>query len=225
MPEIFPPSFNSVVRAIIFGGGAVLCGVIASLYIIEWSPWATRARTPYTQPVQFSHKHHAGQLGIDCRYCHVGVEVSSFAGVPPTETCMTCHSQLYTDAALLEPVRQSLVDKKPLQWVRVHDLPNFVYFNHAIHVNKGIGCVACHGPTGREMNLTYQTKSLYMSWCLDCHQHPANFANETQEVFNINWQPLKIADPIVGKERALQLIKTYRIQPKNVLMGCYTCHR
>ncbi len=156
MPEIFPPSSNSVARALIFGAPVLAVSIIASLYALIWSPWATRAWAPIEQPVQFSHKHHAGQLGIDCRYCHTSVEKSRFAGIPPTETCMTCHSQLYTDAALLAPVRESLAKNRPIVWNRVHDLPDFVYFNHSIHVAKGIGCVACHGRTGKEMNLTWQ---------------------------------------------------------------------
>ena len=145
MAQIFRKSSNGYARALILGTPVVLALVVTALYAAEWSPWATREYAPIDQPVPFSHKHHVGQLGIDCRYCHVGVEKSAYAGLPPTETCMSCHSQLYTDQAMLEPVRKSLAENKPIVWNRVHDLPDFVYFNHSIHVNKGIGCTACHG--------------------------------------------------------------------------------
>ncbi len=222
MPEIFPPSSNSVARALIFGAPLAVVSLVASLYAIEWSPWATRAWAPIEQPVQFSHKHHAGQLGIDCRYCHTSVEKSRFAGIPPTETCMTCHSQLYTDAALLAPVRESLAQNRPIVWNRVHDLPDFVYFNHSIHVAKGIGCVACHGRTGKEMNLTWQDQSLYMAWCLDCHRHPERQVAPKGQAFDINWQPL--ADH-GRKTEARQLVKDYALQSTGRLTDCYTCHR
>jgi hypothetical protein len=222
MPEIFPPSSNSIARALIFGTPLVLVSLVASLYALEWSPWATRAWAPIAQPVQFSHKHHAGQLGIDCRYCHTGVEKSRFAGIPPTETCMTCHSQLYTDQALLAPVRESLAQNRPIVWNRVHDLPDFVYFNHAIHLNKGIGCVACHGRTGKEMNLTWQDQTLYMAWCLQCHRHPDQHIAPKGQVFDINWQPL--ADHGRTTE-ARQLVKAYDVQSSGRLTDCYTCHR
>ncbi len=224
MPEIFPPSSNSLARALIFGAPVAAAALVTGLYALEWSPWATRAWVPIAQPVQFSHKHHAGQLGIDCRYCHTGVEKSHFAGIPPTETCMTCHSQLYTDAALLAPVRESLAQNRPIVWNRVHDLPNFVYFNHSIHVNKGIGCVACHGRTGKEMNLTWQDQSLYMSWCLQCHRHPEQHVAPREQVFDVNWQPL--ADHgRQGIKEARQLVQSYALQSTGRLTDCYTCHR
>lgn len=221
MPQIFPASSNTLFRATLLGTPAVLAAVVGALYAIEWSPWATRAFAPITQPVQFSHKHHVGQLGIDCRYCHVGVEQSAYAGIPPTETCMTCHSQLYTDQPLLAPVRESLVKNRPVQWTRVHDLPDFVYFNHSIHVAKGIACVACHGRTN-EMNLVWQTQTLYMAWCLDCHRHPENHVNTRDQVFNPDWVSLKDQGRLT---EARQLVKDYRIQSSGVLTDCTTCHR
>ena len=138
MAQIFPVSSNAVVRAVVVGVPLAVLGLVGALYAIEWSPWATRMWIPISQPVPFSHKHHVGQLGIDCRYCHGSVEKSAWAGIPPTETCMSCHSQLYTDQPMLAPVRQSLAENKPIRWNKVHDLPDFVYFNHSIHVNKGI---------------------------------------------------------------------------------------
>ena len=221
MPQIFPASSNAVARAVLLGVPTLGLALVGALYAIEWSPWATRAFAPVPQPVQFSHKHHVGQLGIDCRYCHGGVEKSAYAGLPPTETCMTCHSQLYTDAALLAPVRESLARNRPIEWTRVHDLPDFVYFNHSIHVAKGMACTACHGRLN-EMNLTWQTQSLYMAWCLDCHRHPENFINDRREVYNSDWTSLKSQGRL---SEARQLVKDYRIQPSGVLTDCTTCHR
>ena len=150
-------------------------------------PYTTWVRVPREQPVPFSHKHHVDGLGIDCRYCHTSVETSHYAGMPPTETCMTCHSQLWTQAALLEPVRQSLATGMPIQWNRVNDLPDFVYFDHSIHVNKGIGCATCHGQVD-QMPLTWKENTLYMKWCLECHRAPENEIRPRGEVFNMKWQ-------------------------------------
>ena len=203
--------------------GVPLCAVAAvgALYAIMWSPWVTRAKAPLVQPAPFSHKHHVGQLGIDCRYCHGGVEKSAYAGLPPTETCMTCHSQLYTDQAMLAPVRQSLAENRPIRWTKVHDLPGFVYFNHSIHVNKGVGCVACHGKVS-EMQLVWQTQTLYMAWCLQCHRHPEKYVAPRETVFSTEWQSLKDQ----GKpEQARSLVKDYKIRSSGELTDCYTCHR
>ena len=139
------------------------------------------------QPVPFSHKHHVGDDGIDCRYCHTSVETSSFAGLPPTETCMSCHSQIWANAELLEPVRASFRTGKSIAWTRVHDLPDFVYFNHSIHVNKGIGCSTCHGRVD-QMPLTYKVNTLYMQWCVECHRNPAQYVRPRDQVFNIAYQ-------------------------------------
>ena len=221
MAQIFRKSSNGYARAVIFGTPLAVVALIAALYAMEWSPWATREYAPISQPVPFSHKHHVGQLGIDCRYCHVGVEKSAYAGIPPTETCMTCHSQLYTDQAMLAPVRRSLTDNKPIAWNRVHDLPDFVYFNHSIHVNKGIGCTACHGNVA-EMQLTWQNQSLYMAWCLQCHRHPEKFIANKKDTFN----PERVALKDEGKiAEARQLVKDYHVQSSGVLTDCYTCHR
>src|SRR5471030_1368051 len=171
MSQIFHPATNVLAKVTIFGlltGVAVLGGV---LYELGMSPFYTNVNVTREQPVPFSHKHHAGELGIDCRYCHTSVEKSNFAGVPPTQTCMTCHSQIWSDSPNLEPVRQSWRTGTPIVWTRVHDLPDFVYFNHSIHIKKGVGCVSCHGQVD-EMPITWKAHTLTMAWCLDCHRNP-----------------------------------------------------
>ncbi len=170
------------------------------------------------QPVLFSHKHHVGEVGLDCRYCHVSVEVSSFAGIPPTSTCMTCHSQLFRTVPMLAPVRDSLAWDRSLRWKRVHVLPDFVYFNHGIHVHQGVGCSTCHGPVDR-MQLTYRAKPLTMGWCLDCHRAPERYLRPREEVFDMNWRPPR-NQLSVGRALAAQYgIKTAR------LSDCSVCHR
>ncbi len=221
MAQIFPPGTNSVVRLVLLGVPSTVLAAVGALYAVEWSPWATRMWAPITQPVQFSHKHHVGQLGIDCRYCHGGVERSAYAGIPPTETCMTCHSQLYTDVKLLAPVRDSLATNRPIEWTRVHDLPDFVYFNHSIHVNKGMACASCHGHVN-EMNVIWQDQTLYMAWCLQCHRHPENFINTKDQIYN----PAAVALKDQGKlTQARQLVRDNRILSSGVLTDCTTCHR
>ena len=223
MAQIFPAGSNHAVRAVLIGVPLLVVGFVGALYAVEWSPWATRMYAPISQPVPFSHKHHVGQLGIDCRYCHGGVEKSQYAGLPPTETCMTCHSQLYTDQAMLQPVRDSLTNNRPIRWTKVHDLPDFVYFNHSIHVNAGMGCTSCHGREN-QMQLVWQDQSLYMAWCLQCHRHPENYIAERSEVFN----PQRVAakdDPAKGLDWAKKLVKEYHVQSSGVLTDCYTCHR
>jgi hypothetical protein len=158
------------------------------------------------------------QLGIDCRYCHTSVEQSHFAGLPPTATCMNCHRQIWTNAELLAPVRESYAKGTPLRWTRVHDLPDFVYFNHSIHVAKGIGCVTCHGRVDR-MPLMFQHASLQMEWCLDCHRNPARYIRPKDQVFNLAYEPP--ADPGLGA----RLVKEYRVQSPRTLTSCSTCHR
>src|ERR1041385_1089392 len=183
MAQIFGKGSNSIARftlLAVFFGFFAFWGVV---YAVYRSPYTTRVQVPLEQPVPFSHQHHVSGLGIDCRYCHQSVETSAFANVPATETCMSCHSQLWTDAPLLAPVRESLAQNRRLRWNRVHDLPDFVFFNHSIHVNKGIGCATCHGPVD-QMPLMWQQNTLYMKWCLECHRDPAKFIRPKSEVFN-----------------------------------------
>jgi hypothetical protein len=183
MPQIFHRSTNFISRLSIYGAVVVIAALGYALYAIAMSPWYTQQYVKRQQPVPFSHRHHAGELGIDCRYCHTSVEKSSFAGVPPTQTCMTCHSQIWTNASMLEPVRASYRDDKSLEWIRVNALPDFVYFDHSIHVAKGVGCTTCHGLIA-QMPLTERAGTLYMSWCLECHRQPEKYLRPKSEVFN-----------------------------------------
>jgi hypothetical protein len=194
----------------------VLLGLV---YELGTSPWVTRQYVAREQPIQFSHERHVAGNGIDCRYCHTSVEQSRFAGIPPTKTCMNCHSQIWADSPMLEPVRESWRTGRSIEWVRVHKLADFVYFNHSIHVNKGVGCVTCHGRVD-EMPLMQKANTLYMSWCLECHRAPERFVRPRQYVFSMDWQPP--ADQIaLGKK----LMKEYKIQGPAVLTSCSTCHR
>src|SRR5579872_7630080 len=188
MAQIFHRSTNTISRFTIFGSLVVVAlGLWAALQL-ERSPYTTFAGVARPQPVPFSHAHHVGGLGLDCRYCHTSVENSSFAGIPPTKTCMNCHSEIWTNADILEPVRASYRNGTPIWWTKLHDLPDYVYFNHEIHINKGIGCASCHGPVD-EMPLTYAHASLQMEWCLDCHRNPAKNIRPTGDpIFNIGWK-------------------------------------
>jgi len=190
----------------------------AGTWAVWWSPYMTRAGTPLDQPVPFSHKHHVAGLGIDCRYCHVSVENSAFAGIPPTETCMTCHSKVWTEAPVLEPVRASWREQKPIQWNRVHKVPDFVFFNHGIHVQNGIGCATCHGQV-QKMPLMEKEHSLYMKWCIECHQDPAKYVRPKSEVFNMDYQA-----PANQAEFGAKLVREYHIDTTQ-LRDCSMCHR
>src|SRR5881628_858078 len=188
MPQIFHPSTNTFSRVTIFG--AVIVIVVLALVggSLQRSSYTTEVGTPREQPVPFSHRHHVGGIGIDCRYCHTSVEDSAFAGIPPTATCMTCHWRLWADSPTLEPVRESFRTGRSLEWTRVHDLADFVYFDHSVHVAKGVACVTCHGRVDR-MPLVWKNASLLMEWCLDCHRHPQDFIGPREEVFNLEWEP------------------------------------
>src|SRR5688572_18163621 len=188
MPQIFHRSANTLSKVSLFGVLALVGGLILLVMGIGRSSYVTRAEEYIEQPIQFSHLHHVLDDGIDCRYCHTSVETSAFAGIPPTKTCMSCHSQIFSTAPILEPVRASLRDEKPLRWIRVHDLPDFVYFNHSIHVKKGVGCETCHGRVD-QMPLMLQARSLQMAWCLDCHREPEKYIRPREEVFTMGWQP------------------------------------
>jgi hypothetical protein len=216
MAQIFHRSTNTIARLSIYGGVFILAGLSYALYAIGKSPYYTDVNVAQHQPVPFSHKHHAGELGIDCRYCHTSVETSSFAGLPPTQTCMTCHSQIWVNSSMLEPVRASYRDDKSIEWTRVNALPDFVYFNHSIHVAKGIGCTTCHGPVG-EMPLTWRANTLQMKWCIECHRQPELYVRPKEFVFNASFQ-----SPPNQLELGRKLVREYKIQS---LTNCDTCHR
>jgi len=216
MAQIFHPSTNTISRVSIWGSVAILVALFFFLTYIYRSGYTTDINVVREQPVPFSHKHHVSGVGIDCRYCHTTVETSAFAGLPPTETCMSCHIQIWSSSPMLEPVRASLREGRPLAWTRVHDLPDYVYFNHSIHVNKGIGCETCHGRVDR-MPLMWKENTLLMEWCLGCHRDPQKYVRPREEVFTMGYKPAE--DQLtLGKK----LVKEYKIQS---LTDCYTCHR
>src|ERR1700689_1807418 len=216
MSQIFHPATNVLARVTIFGALILVAVLGGVLYEIELSPFYTSVNVAREQPVPFSHKHHVGELGLDCRYCHTTVEVSPSAGMPPTQTCMTCHSQIWTNSSMLEPVRASYRDDESISWTRVNAVPDFVYFNHSIHIAKGVGCTTCHGPIG-EMNNTWRAQSLYMRWCLECHNAPEKYLRPRSEVFNAFYQPPRDQLALGRKLR-----QEYKVQS---LTNCSTCHR
>jgi Cytochrome c7 and related cytochrome c len=217
MAQVFSRRFNTIARAGILGFLILLGASGWVLHAVYWSPYTTRVMIPLEQPVPFSHKHHVYGLGIDCRFCHTTVEKSAFAGLPATEICMTCHSQIWKDAPMLAPVRDSLAKNKPLRWNRVNDTPDFVFFNHSIHVSHGIGCATCHGQLD-QMPLTWQSHTLFMKWCLECHRAPEKFIRPRDEVFNLNWSATN--QLTLGK----QLVAEYRVHTEQ-LTDCSMCHR
>jgi Cytochrome c7 and related cytochrome c len=216
MSQIFHRSANTISRVSIFGAVFAVAGLLWLFDEVNRSPWVTQARVAREQPIQFSHERHVAGNGLDCRYCHTSVEESSFAGIPPTKTCMNCHSQIFSASPYLEPVRQSFRTDRSIAWTRVHDLPDFVYFNHSIHVKKGMGCTTCHGQVDR-MPLMWQEKSLQMEWCIDCHRSPERYVRPREAVFSVEYQP-----PANQLELGERLVAEYRIQK---LTSCSTCHR
>jgi hypothetical protein len=217
--QIFHRSTNFLSRVSIFGAVFFIAVLLWIFYDLEASPYTTQQNIAREQPVQFSHAHHVGAIGIDCRYCHTSVEKAAFAGIPPTKTCMNCHSQIWAQSPYLEPVRESFRTDKSLEWTRVNDLPDFVYFDHSIHVNKGVGCETCHGRVD-QMPLMFQAESLQMRWCLDCHRHPENYLRPRDQVFTMGWQP-PVEQAVLGE----RLKREYHIRGRAVLESCSTCHR
>ncbi|MGN6371195.1 MAG: cytochrome c3 family protein [Phycisphaerae bacterium] len=219
MAQLFHPAMNTVSRLILIGGPviSIVLGV-AMAYAGSWSDWATYRQHAFTQPVPFSHEHHVKGLGIDCRYCHTSVEESSYAGIPPTKTCMTCHSQIWLHAPMLDPVRKSWTTGVPIRWNRVNDLPDYVYFDHSIHVNKGIGCSTCHGDVA-SMPLMQRVVNLQMRWCIDCHRDPAKHLRPLDQIYNTTWK-----EPADQREKGALLMAQYHIQ-QHQLTNCSVCHR
>jgi hypothetical protein len=216
MPQIFHRSTNTFSKVSIYGAVFFIAFLGWLFSAFSRSSWATQAGVARDQPVPFSHAHHVGEVGIDCRYCHTSVETSGFANIPPTKTCMNCHTQIWNTSPTLEPVRESFRTDRSIPWTRVHDLPDFAYFNHSIHINKGVGCETCHGRIDT-MPLTFQKASLQMEWCLDCHRHPEQYVRPREAVFQMGYQP-----PVDQETLGRQLVKEYKIQS---LTSCSTCHR
>jgi hypothetical protein len=216
MSQVFHPSANSIARITL----TVLAVLAASggylVYELGRSPYVTRAYEARQQPIQFSHERHVGGNGLDCRYCHTAVETSAVAGIPPTKVCMNCHSQILATSSYLEPVRASFRTNQSLQWVKVHDLPDFVYFNHSIHVNKGVGCTTCHGQVD-QMPLMWTVQTLQMEWCVECHRNPEKYLRPRSAVFRVDYQP-----PANQIEEGTKLVKEYHVKK---LTSCSTCHR
>lgn len=251
MAQLFKPSANTIAKLSLILGvtGPLVIGL--GLAAFSRAPYNTKVDVPKNQPIPFSHQHHAWELGIDCRYCHTSVEKSSYAGLPPTETCMSCHSQIWTNSPLLEPIRQSYETNTPIKWNLVNRVPEFVYFNHSIHISRGINCNTCHGAV-EEMNITMKGNSFQMAWCLQCHRAPQNYLyrdesnpqlTPRQQVFNVYWKLqekgrdglspreqdlMDGADPISLKkedvDKGRQLINEYGVKVQQ-LADCWVCHR
>ena len=220
MAQLFHPGANTLARLFL---AALVLGPVTLLLlggVLARSGSTTGEGRMVEQQVPFSHQHHAGELGIDCRYCHVGVETGARAVVPPTHTCMSCHSQLWTNAALLAPVRESLATGKPLVWSRVNRLPGYVYFDHHVHVNNGVPCAACHGEI-RRMPLTRATAPMTMGWCLDCHRAPeGRIVAAARRFEDTPYVDRTDADRAAGRMTMRQIAHAGR-----VLTDCVTCHR
>ncbi|MDX1384944.1 MAG: cytochrome c3 family protein [Thermoanaerobaculia bacterium] len=215
MAQVFHRSTNVISRLSIFGAVFVAAGLVGLFMLLDRSSYNTKQGLVIHQPVPFSHAHHVGGLGIDCRYCHSSVEKSANAGIPPTATCMNCHKQIWSDAPLLEPVRESYRSRRPIEWVKVHDLPDYAYFDHSVHLANGIGCASCHGRVD-QMPLMYQHATLQMEWCLDCHRNPEAHVRPREHLYDMAWE----AD---DRERlGPELVAHYGIR-ENV--DCSTCHR
>jgi hypothetical protein len=251
MAQIFKSSANSVAKAGLLAIALLPFTVGYGIAALSRSPANTKVDVPKDQPVPFSHEHHAWQLGIDCRYCHTGVEKSPYAGLPPTETCMSCHSQIWTNSPLLEPVRQSYETDTPIKWNLLNKVPQFVFFNHSIHINRGINCDVCHGPV-QDMMITYKGNAFQMSWCLQCHRAPERYIYKDptqpgltprQQVFNLYWKLQEFGvDRLSDREKDVldgeyggtdkpaevaagkKLVNDYGVKVQE-LADCSVCHR
>lgn len=230
-PRVFPRFTNTLSRVIIFGFVFFVAFAVLVSYLIMRSPLNTGVGVGLEQPVPFSHERHVRSLELDCRYCHASVETSSFAGLPPTETCMQCHSRVGTNQPVLQPVRESFETGRPIEWTRVSRLPDFVYFDHSIHLKKGVGCVTCHGrvddmvpieemfPADRHIKVIWQAEPMTMEWCLECHRRPEKFVMPREQVFNMQWRPPNNQDAMGRK-----LVAEYKIQDARSLTSCSVCH-
>jgi hypothetical protein len=217
MAQLFPKAANQIAKAsVVLGGMGAAFALLLLLFVVPRSGYVTGQKEAREQPVPFYHMHHVGGMGIDCRYCHTSVDKSATAGIPPTKTCMNCHTQIFKDSPTLEPVRASWRTDRSIEWVKVHDLPDYVYFNHSAHVNKGVGCSTCHGRVDR-MAYVLQEKSLLMEWCLDCHRQPEKYLRPKRDVYDPAYEP-----PANQLELGRRLATEYGVRPQ---VTCSTCHR
>ncbi len=219
MGQIFPRNANLLARLSIFAAVLLIVELLLITTVYFRSNYYRQINVAIQQPVPYSHQLHAGTLGIDCRYCHVSVDKSYFANIPATEICMTCHSQIRTGSAKLTVVRDSYATGQPVLWQKVNRVPSFVYFNHSIHINKGVGCAECHGKIN-EMPVVWQPQAFFMGFCLNCHRNPEKFLRPLDQVFNLNY-----VHPANQTELGLQLMKQYGVMPKTQLQNCWVCHR
>jgi hypothetical protein len=219
MARVFHPRTNTIAKAGVFGVFLAIGAVIWIATEIEGSSWASDEGVVRDQPVPFSHEHHVRGLGLDCRYCHTSVTDSSFAGLPATKICMACHSKIWTNAPVLEPVRESWRTGTAIAWQRVHNLPDYVYFNHQIHVEKGVGCTTCHGQVD-QMPLMMQAAPLQMGWCLSCHREPERYLRPRERVFDAEYAP-----PANQLERGHKLAEQYELRTPQLMQNCSLCHR
>jgi hypothetical protein len=219
MRQLFAPGADAILRLAILASVLGVISILVMAGFITESDYVTTVGVAPAQPVPFSHKHHAGELGLDCRYCHQQVETQATAGIPPTHTCMTCHSQIWTQADMLAPVRDSLDKNTPIHWIRVNRLPDYVYFNHSIHIDKGIGCSSCHGAVD-QMQLTARANAFEMGFCLNCHRNPQKFVRPPQEVWNMEWSP-----PSDQATIGAALVRQNHIRGPAELSDCSICHR
>jgi hypothetical protein len=217
--QLFPRNANALVWVSIIGLVLLIGGIVAAMVGLYLSPWFTDEGVAKAQPVPFSHKHHVDQLKIDCRYCHSTVERAATAGFPSTDTCMSCHSQIWTNSPLLQPVRDSYRNGESVVWNRIYDVPDFVYFNHSIHVAKGIGCSSCHGRIDQQ-HLVAKAQPMWMNWCLNCHRNPEDNVRPKDEVFNMAYEPTSL--PLEAREA---LVAEYQIPTDGRLTNCWICHR
>lgn len=218
MAQVFPEYSNTLARVSLVAAVLLLAvggGLASAVYR---SSFVTQVNVAKAQPIPFSHERHVAGNGLDCRFCHTSVEESHFAGIPPTQTCMGCHSQILSDSPMLAPVHESWETGKPIEWTRVSNVPDFVYFDHSIHIEKGIGCTTCHGQVD-EMPLTWKAETFHMAWCLQCHRAPEKFIRPQEEVFSVDWTP-----PADQLARGLELVQEYGIRTHQ-LQDCSVCHR
>jgi Cytochrome c7 and related cytochrome c len=234
MPQIFPKSMNPISRFMLLSIPVLAASAGVALSAFYRSDYTTGRNEIVEQPIPFSHLHHVAELGIDCRYCHTAVENSAYAGIPPSKTCINCHQQIWNGADILGPLRESYNVDKPIVWTKVHNVPHYTYFNHSIHVSKGVGCASCHARID-QMPLVYQSKTLLMEWCLDCHRNPEKNLRPKSEIFNLAWKPSDGTTDLDGRvydatttsqaEMGRELKEKYHVRDGKTLTNCSICHR